>query len=198
MESTAVKEFFDALMSVQAELPNISKTKEARVLTKNGGTYVYKYVDLATLLKAIMPVLHKHGFVFMHYPEFQDDDVSVRTVLLHKSGHKEEVTVRLRRGVTPQETGSAITYARRYGIQCLLGIAADEDDDTQALTVNVLSDELSRVEMMLDEAEELDPGVRDKFMKHFRIKSIDELSGDKLRLAQRLLEAKLATLRRQG
>ena len=32
-------------------------------------------------------------------------------------------------GHTPQEVGSAITYARRYLFGCLTGIVTDEDDD---------------------------------------------------------------------
>jgi predicted metal-dependent hydrolase len=32
----------------------------------------------------------------------------------------------------PQEIGSALTYARRYSLSALLGIAADEDDDANA------------------------------------------------------------------
>jgi hypothetical protein len=35
----------------------------------------------------------------------------------------------------PQEMGSALTYARRYSLSALVGIAADEDDDANAAAV---------------------------------------------------------------
>lgn len=198
-DNNSINVFFEALMQVQAELPEIKKTREARVSTQKGGMYSYKYADLATILRSAMPILHKHGFVIIHYPEFEGDDVLVKTVLRHISGHSESVTVRIRRGVTPQDAGSAITYARRYGIQCLLGIAADDDDDAAAVTEAIRDNELSEVASMLDEAETLEPGVRKRFLAHFRIRDVYELRGDALPLAKKLLTVKLETLKnKQG
>lgn len=130
----AASDFFLALMQVQAAIPQITKGRVAKVLMRSGGLYTYRYADLASILKVVLPVLHRHGFVVLHYPRFEGDEVIVRTVLWHRSGHSEAVEVALRRGETPQEVGSAITYARRYGLQCVLGIAADEDDDAQLVT----------------------------------------------------------------
>lgn len=135
--SDGVTKFFMALMEVQAAIPQITKGRVARVLTRSGGTYSYRYADLASILRVVLPILHKHGFVVVHYPRVEGEEVVVRTVLWHRSGHSEAVEVSLRRGDTPQETGSAITYARRYGLQCVLGIAADEDDDAQLVSDSV-------------------------------------------------------------
>ncbi|MEM4218001.1 MAG: ERF family protein [Candidatus Methanomethylicaceae archaeon] len=190
-------QFYNELMQVQAELPQIPKNREAKVQTQRG-SYSYRYADLATILKIIFPILHKHGFVLVSFPSFTDDEVVVETVLRHVGGHKESVSVRLKRGSTPQDTGSAITYARRYGIQCLLGFAADEDDDAMVVTDSVRSNEIEQISAMLDEAEAIEPGVRRKFMQHFKIADLHELNGESIRLAKKLLTAKLESLRKNS
>lgn len=59
--------------------------------------------------------------------------VSVRTVLALNNEQKVENVFTVKaRDWDVQSVGSAVTYARRYSLQCLLGIAADEDDDGNA------------------------------------------------------------------
>lgn len=59
--------------------------------------------------------------------------VSVRTVLALNDDQKVENVFTVKaRDWDVQSVGSAVTYARRYSLQCLLGIAADEDDDGNA------------------------------------------------------------------
>ena len=59
--------------------------------------------------------------------------VSVRTVLALNDEQKVENVFTVKaRDWDVQSVGSAVTYARRYSLQCLLGIAADEDDDGNA------------------------------------------------------------------
>lgn len=59
--------------------------------------------------------------------------VSVRTVLALSDDQKVENVFTVKaRDWDVQSVGSAVTYARRYSLQCLLGIAADEDDDGNA------------------------------------------------------------------
>lgn len=189
------KIFFESLMKVQAELPSITKTKEAKISSKGGFAYSYKYADFATMIKLVTPVLHKHGFIVTCDVAFDGDECIVTTMLRHLGGHMEAVAIRLRRGVTPQDTGSAITYARRYGLQCILGIAADEDDDAASVTESVRASVHAEVEAMLEEAESLEPGTRERFLKYFKVKDVQELSGDALATAKKLLEAKIKNMR---
>jgi ERF superfamily len=51
--------------------------------------------------------------------------------LVHASGEREDGIYPLTGGA-PQEQGSAITYARRYCLCAVTGVAADADDDGQA------------------------------------------------------------------
>lgn len=59
--------------------------------------------------------------------------VTVTTMLLHASGQwiAESLTMTAR-DASPQSVGSAITYARRYGLQAAVGICPEDDDGNEA------------------------------------------------------------------
>jgi hypothetical protein len=54
-----------ALARVQANLPTIEKSKTATVTMKAGGTYSYKYADLADAVEKTYPLLAEHGLSFL-------------------------------------------------------------------------------------------------------------------------------------
>lgn len=123
----------EAFAAAQAELPEIPKTKTAKIPTRNGGEYSYTYADLSDVLAACRPILNRHGLSVAQSVSGTHDDVAVVTRIFHKSGHVEEFgpTV-LPAGADARGVGSAITYARRYGLCAALGIVPDEDDDGRA------------------------------------------------------------------
>ena len=117
-----------ALAKAQAAFPEIHKTKTAKVPTKNGSSYEYKYADLSDIMKAIRPVLAEHGIAVMQ-PIMGDE---LHTVI---AGHGEEFRSSMPlnlEGLQPQAVGSLLTYYKRYAITSMLAIAADEDDDGTA------------------------------------------------------------------
>lgn len=119
-----------SFVAAQASFPKIDKGKTAKIPTKSGSSYSYKYADLADVITAIQPVLAKNGLAQAQAVETHDGLVSVTTRIYHSEGHVEEFgPVNLRAGGTAQEAGSAITYARRYSLCAALGIVPDEDDD---------------------------------------------------------------------
>lgn len=68
--------------------------------------------------------------------------VTIRTILALSEDQKiENVFTVKARGWDVQSVGSATTYARRYALQCLLGIAADEDDDGNAAAIPAKQEE---------------------------------------------------------
>lgn len=93
------------------------------------------YLPLDGLVDAIAPALRAQGIIIMQGSDPQDDNgVTLITRLVHApSGQWVENVVRvpMDKG-TAQGAGSAITYARRYGLQALLGLVADDDDDGNA------------------------------------------------------------------
>ena len=119
-----------ALAAFQAEAPSVRKGKTAKVPTKSGGSYSYSYADLADVADAAYPVLSKHGLSFTCGPRLVEGKLMLRGTLLHTSGERRHGYLPLN-GTTPQEIGSALTYARRYLLGCLTGIVTDDDDDGQ-------------------------------------------------------------------
>lgn len=127
----------DALVAAAAELTDIHRTRTASIPTKTGGSYGYRYADLADLLQTVRPVLAKHGLVTTQTASTVGDEVAIWTTLLHSSGQFiTAAPLALPAGRTAQETGSAITYGRRYALMALLGLAADDDDGAAAAPRN--------------------------------------------------------------
>lgn len=120
-----------ALAAFQRELPTVKKTKTAVVKTKTGGEYRYTYADLADVSTEVLPLLGKHGLSFSSRPTMVDGRFVLSYVLLHESGDLVAGEYPLPQAGSPQEIGSAITYARRYALCSVVGVAAEEDDDGQ-------------------------------------------------------------------
>lgn len=122
-----------ALAAFQAQLPEVGKNAAAVVPTKNGGAYGYKYADLASLSAVILPLLGQHGLSFTALPTLFDGRFVLYYTLHHTSGEDLSGQYPLPEGGSPQALGSAITYARRYCLCAVTGVApAEEDDDAAA------------------------------------------------------------------
>ena len=99
----------------------------------NNPFFKSKYADLASVIEAIKVPLSANGIAFVQATDFEDSAVIVETILLHESG--EWISGRLRMQPTkndPQGVGSAVTYAKRYGLQALAGVPSDDDDGNAA------------------------------------------------------------------
>jgi hypothetical protein len=120
-----------ALIAFQAEMPVVGKNQTADIPTKNGGSFSYSYADLADVSAAAMPLLTRHGLAFTCCPRSTEWGYELTGVLLHVSGGRIEGSLPLH-GNTPQDIGSALTYARRYLLGCMTGIVTDNDDDGRA------------------------------------------------------------------
>ncbi len=128
-----MKGWAEAFTAAQAELPPIGKRHEATIPTKTGGGYTYKYADLNDVLEAVRPVLNKHGLSISQSSVSEEGKIGVVTRIYHTSGHVETFgPLLLPAGGDARSAGSAITYARRYGLCAALGIAPDDDDDGAA------------------------------------------------------------------
>ena len=115
-----------ALAILQTRLPHIGKDKSANI--KPG--FSYRYADLAVISKQLLPVMGELGLSFSCAPTIADEGRLVLDyVLRHTSGESSGGLYPLPQTGTPQQIGSAITYARRYCLCAITGIAADEDDD---------------------------------------------------------------------
>jgi hypothetical protein len=102
-----------------------------------------KYVKLDAILKIVKPILNSQGIFIMQSAAIVEHIVVVETRLWHASGQWVETTSAVplvgrmkagggRHDSDPQAGGSAISYARRYGVAATLGLVSDDDDDGRA------------------------------------------------------------------
>ena len=111
-----------ALTKVQKDL------KHAKKDTKGA---FGKYADLGVVYDAIKAPLASNGFAYYHEMiNTEDGTLYVETHLLHESGgtFKTRLPI-INKKADMQGLGSAITYAKRYGISMIVGLASEEDDD---------------------------------------------------------------------
>ncbi len=90
-----------------------------------------KYADLAEVVSVVKEPLLKNGISFLQIVTTE----GVETTLVHESGeYISGVTpIVVAKANDPQALGSAITYARRYGLQAMLGIPSADDDGELAM-----------------------------------------------------------------
>ena len=90
-----------------------------------------KYADLASCWDAVRP--HLKGLSITQSVASSGKTVEITTLLIHSSGQWLSSTLGLEaRDPSPQATGSAITYGRRYGFCAALGISSGDDDGEAA------------------------------------------------------------------
>ena len=121
------KGLYSALAAAQAEMGRALKD------SVNPG-FKSKYADLASVCDACMPALSKHGIAVLQ-PAFDDESGRyVKTIFVHgDSGETVECRVPLIVAKNDmQGYGSAATYARRYGLMGMAGIAPEDDDGNAA------------------------------------------------------------------
>jgi hypothetical protein len=76
--------------------------------------------------------LSDNGIAWTQTIEMRDGGLILATMLLHTSGQWIASEYPLPSSGKPQEMGSATTYAKRYSLAAIVGIAADDDDDADA------------------------------------------------------------------
>lgn len=126
----------EALVAAQAELPTaLKRDADGEV---NGRAY--KYMTLDKLIEATRPILTKHGLTISQFPTMiervpEGMVPALRTRITHEhalfSESIEDTMPLYLTEKTMQGLGAAITYARRYAWQSVLGIAAEEDTDAK-------------------------------------------------------------------
>lgn len=124
--SEDVKEIAAALAAAQSKI-GLAKKSSANPHYKS------RYADLAEVWDTCHLALNEAGICVVQFPVVQDESVSVRTTLFHSSGQwlDCEVVIPLAKP-DAHGIGSAITYARRYGLSSLVGVCPEDDDGNAA------------------------------------------------------------------
>lgn len=96
----------------------------------NNPEFDHNYADLASIINVTQADLAANGLSVMQLPGCDKDGVFVETLLGHESG--EWISGKLHVQSDAQGMGSAITYGRRYAMQSVLRVAAEDDDGNGA------------------------------------------------------------------
>tara|TARA_R110000744_G_scaffold146669_2_gene259522 strand:- start:2212 stop:2763 length:552 start_codon:yes stop_codon:yes gene_type:complete len=126
-KSESIIELSKALNKFQAECSGAKKSA-------NNPFFKSKYANLEEVITCAKEPLMTNGLSVSQFPTASEGKCGVETILMHTSG--EWISSVLLLACTkqdPQAYGSAITYARRYAYQSVLGIPS-EDDDANAAT----------------------------------------------------------------
>ena len=130
--SEAINELCTALSKAQAEMTG-AKRDSANPFFKSS------YADLASVRDACLGALNKHGLSVTQWPRLVSSGegawiVEVETVLTHSSGQfmRDTLAVPVTKA-DAQGVGSAITYARRYALGAVAGVAPADDDGEAAV-----------------------------------------------------------------
>lgn len=125
-KSETIKELAGALVKAQGKI-------KAALKDSTNPHFKSKYADLSSVIDAVKAPLLECGISFLQGVEDADGGVAVETMLMHTSGEWISSTVRIPASKQDaQGYGSAITYGRRYGLQAMCGVPAEDDDGNAA------------------------------------------------------------------
>jgi len=111
------------LMAAQTEIQAITKDK-------TNPHFRNKYADINTMLAEVKPALHKHGLYIIQ--PIEGGKVITRIIDAESGTVLCESGLELSGQGNPQQRGSEITYYRRYTLQSLLALEAEDDDANAA------------------------------------------------------------------
>lgn len=115
----------EALLALQADPPTLTKNREGQA-----GSQKTRYADLVQVNQVVLSRLNGYGVIYKAKPTLRGDKFVLAYTLLHvASGTSEEGDYPLKLSENSQQMGSAISYARRYALLAVTGIAAEEEDD---------------------------------------------------------------------
>ncbi len=126
MQSENVNELAAALAKAQGEITGALKDS-------TNPFFKSKYADLASCWDACRSQLSKNELAVIQTTEYDEGGLHVVTTLAHSSGQwiKGRLLVKVKDD-TPQAQGSGLTYARRYALAAMVGLAQIDDDAESA------------------------------------------------------------------
>jgi hypothetical protein len=121
------KTFKERFLIAQSNIKKIEKDGKAKA-----GSFNYNYTTLPHALEQILPQLQENKLIYR--TELQDNKlITIIEDALSDSCFKTEII--LLNAVDMQKMGSAITYAQRYGLLSIMGLASGIDDDGNEASV---------------------------------------------------------------
>jgi len=138
--SESVAALASALAKAQAELVNPEKSLTATIRTgrPGDGERSFRYAPLSSGLDIVRKTLGQHEIATLQTTAIDQNAgmVNLTTTLAHASGEwiaSDWPVCPIAETANPQRMGAALTYARRYALFTLVGIAGEDDLDAPDL-----------------------------------------------------------------
>lgn len=198
MEAKAAEKAFNrAMTDFQARCPQILKATTAKITSKRTGSqYSYKFAELDQIDDAIRPLMTELGLTKRFTTEKNGNEVTVTCIISHIDGHSisspfscpidTEATMS-----ATQQSGAAITFAKRYALIAALGLTTTETDTDAQIGVDrspqkISQDQAADIEALITEV----GAVRGKFLGYFDVTDVADLTLAQFPKAVQMLEAK--------
>ncbi len=148
VKSENINELAGALSKAQGVMANAIKDS-------SNPFFKSKYADLTSVIEAIKEPLSTNGLSYSQIIDSENGEIFVETILMHTSGQYLSSKFKLKLSKDDmQGMGSAITYARRYALQSISGLSAEDDDGESAVGRKPQVNGIKSGEEMLKEAKE--------------------------------------------
>ena len=136
--SESVAALAAALAKAQSELVNPEKSLTAIIRTgrPGEGERSFRYAPLSSGLDIVRKTLGQHEIATVQTTAIEGGVVNLTTMLAHASGEwiaSDWPVCPVAETANPQRMGAALTYARRYALFTLVGIAGEDDLDAPDL-----------------------------------------------------------------
>src|SRR5258708_7555702 len=139
--SESVAALASALAKAQAELVNPEKSLTATIRTAGpgAGERTFRYAPLSSGLDIVRKTLGQHEIATVQTTAIDQASgiLNLTTMLAHASGEwiaSDWPVCPIAEMASPQRMGAALTYARRYALFTLVGIAGEDDLDPPDIT----------------------------------------------------------------
>lgn len=133
-----------ALAKAQAEIQNPEKSLTAAIVSPfpREGVRSFRYASLSAGLDLVRKCLGQHEIATVQATAIDQDKglISLTTTLVHASGEwvsSDWPVCPVSETAAPHRLGAALTYARRYALFTLVGIAGEDDVDAPDLAPTV-------------------------------------------------------------
>ena len=136
--SKSIASLASALAKAQAELTNPEKSLVATIRPQGDVERSFRYAPLASGLDIVRKTLGQHEIATIQTTAVDQaaGAVNLTTVLAHSSGEwisSDWPVCSIADTASPRRMGAALTYARRYALFTLVGIAGEDDIDAPDL-----------------------------------------------------------------
>ncbi len=139
--SASIGSLAAALAKAQRELTNPDKSLVATIPAGGPGATekTFRYASLSSGLDIVRKTLGQHEIATVQTTSLDQSAgiINLTTVLAHSSGEwiaSDWPVCAISATVTPHRMGAALTYARRYALFTLVGIAGEDDLDAPDVT----------------------------------------------------------------